>query len=159
MFVLLVSFSSKPHIFVRNWTRIGERWSGLVCCWPCCWVWWWFWLGRCWADSFGRTYFFGAGGDNCLVPFFGFGFWSSDMLAGERHIQVESEPDHNNLIIISSLRSESDHHQCLIRSHFRSCSGDLKPAKEKEEEEVYVQVSNMTIDQLLITKKSLSSYS
>ena len=75
------------------------------------------------------------------------------VLVLERHIQVVSESDHNNLIIILSLRSESDHLQCLIRSHFRSCSGDLKPAEEKEDEAVYVQVANMIIDQLLITKK------
>ena len=62
------------------------------------------------------------------------------VLALERHIQVVSESHHNNLIIILSLRSESDHLQCLIRSHFRSCSGDLKPAEEKQDEPVYVQV-------------------
>ena len=62
------------------------------------------------------------------------------VLVLERHIQVVSESDHNNLIIILSLRSESDHLQCLIRSHFRCCSGDLKPAEEKQDEPVYVQV-------------------
>ena len=62
------------------------------------------------------------------------------LLVLERHVQVVSESDHNNLIIILSLRSESDHLQCLIRSHFRSCSGDLKPAEEKQDEPVYVQV-------------------
>ena len=141
MFVLLVSFSSKPQTFEGNWTWPGERWSGLVGD-----------LAVEPGDDFDL-------GDAVLIVFGGV-ISLVLVLVLERHIQVVSESDHNNLIIISSLRSESDHLQCLIRSHFRSCSGDLKPAEEKQDEPVYVQVKKDDNRSAYDRKKtSFSSYS